>query len=292
MSLSYFTVFMTLSSLRRFRYAVDDDHLRAPSTVRPLTYLDLPQRLEPYAHLIHQKLRLFPRRKVPALVELVVVDEVGIRPLGPAARGLILLVRKNAYRNRDGDVLGAKVDLREPLPIKTPRRDCCVRQPEQRDVVEHIVPGMPVGSPSKARAMSRKLTGSWSSSQAATPMGESAMPYSVCGCDAMKSCVGMVLYKTTTVSYARFSSAERPVGAGLPAAAALLISGGITLGRFVCIPINSGCPCVAITSLIIAPQSPPCATYRVYPRRFISTAQARAMRAWSQPVVVGLPENP
>src|SRR6266567_4420144 len=34
--------------------------------VRPLTYLHLPQRLESYAHLIHQKLRLFPRRKVPA----------------------------------------------------------------------------------------------------------------------------------------------------------------------------------------------------------------------------------
>src|SRR5215210_3115094 len=132
---------LTKQALRRFRYAVDDDHLRAPSTVRPLSYLDLPQRLEPYAHLIHQKLRLFPRCKVPALVELVVVDEVGIRPLGPAARGLILLVRKDAYRNRDGDVLGAKVGLREPVPIKTRRRDCCVRQPEKRDVVEHIVPG-------------------------------------------------------------------------------------------------------------------------------------------------------
>ena len=41
-----------------------------------------------------------------------------------------------------------------------------------------------------------------------------------------------------------------------------------------------------------APQSPPCATNRVYPRRFISTTQARAMRAGSQPVVVGLAENP
>src|SRR5215218_1512271 len=132
---------LTKQALRRFRYAVDDDHLRAPSTVRPLSFLDLPQRLEPYAHLIHQKLWLFPRRKVPPLVELVVMDEVGIRPLGPAARGLILLVRKDAYRNRDGDVLGAKVGLREPVPIKTRRRDCCVRQPEERGVVEHIVPG-------------------------------------------------------------------------------------------------------------------------------------------------------
>src|SRR6185503_4728462 len=104
----------------------------------------------------------------------------------------------------------------------------------------------------------------------------------------MKNWVGMVLYNATIVSYARVSSAERPAGAGLPDAAALLISGGMTLGRFVWNPMNSGCPCVAITSLMIAPQSPPCATYRVYPRRFISTAQARAIRAGSQPVVVGL----
>ena len=44
-------------------------------------------------------------------------------------------------------------------------------------------------------------------------------------------------------------------------------------------------PCEAITSVMIAPQSPPCATNFVYPRRFISTTQARAMWAGSQPVV-------
>src|SRR5438445_3934318 len=113
--------------------------LGAPSTVRPLTYLHLPQRLEPYAHLIHQKLRLFPRRKVPALVELVVMDEPGIRPLRPAPRCRDDLVRKEAHGNRDGDVLGTKVGLRESLPIKTSRRDCRVRQPEERGVVEHVV---------------------------------------------------------------------------------------------------------------------------------------------------------
>jgi hypothetical protein len=41
-----------------------------------------------------------------------------------------------------------------------------------------------------------------------------------------------------------------------------------------------------------APQSPPWATNRVYPRRFISTTQARAIRTGSQPVAVGLAENP
>src|SRR5256886_5453139 len=115
------------------------------------------------------------------------------------------------------------------------------------------------------------------------------MPYSVCGCHPMKNWVGMVMYKKASVSYACFPAAERPDGGGLPAAAALLISGGITAGRFVCMPVYFGGPCVAIRALIIAPQSPPCATYRVYPRRFISTAPARAMRAPSPPVVVGFP---
>src|SRR5438876_9581689 len=123
------------------RYTADDARLGAPSTVRPLTYLHLPQRLEPYAHLIHQKLWLFPRRKVPALVELVVMDELGIRPLRPSPRRIVDLVRKDAHRHRDGDVLGSQVGLGERLPIETRRRDCRVRQPELRGVVEHIVPG-------------------------------------------------------------------------------------------------------------------------------------------------------
>src|SRR4030095_1132048 len=93
-------------------------------------------------------------------------------------------------------------------------------------------------------------------------------------------------------SYARASSAERPDGVGAPAPAALSISGGTTPGLLERIAISSGCPCVAITSVIIAPQSPPCATNFVYPRRFISTTQARAMWAASHPVVVGLPEYP
>src|SRR3712207_5513799 len=69
------------------------------------------------------------------------MDELGIGLLCPAPRRRDDVVRKNAYRNRDGDVLGAKGGLREPPPIKTSRRDCRVRQPEERGVVEHIVPG-------------------------------------------------------------------------------------------------------------------------------------------------------
>src|SRR5256885_8694723 len=77
------------------------------------------------------------------------------------------LVRKEAHRNRDGDVLGAKVGLREPLPIKTSRRDCRVRQPEERDVVEHIVSRkacwLPVKSTrSEERRVGKECRSRWS----------------------------------------------------------------------------------------------------------------------------------
>jgi hypothetical protein len=52
-----------------------------------------------------------------------------------------------------------------------------------------------------------------------------------------------------------------------------------------------GC-CAPMNSVTIAPQSPPCATNFLYPRRFMSTTQARAMRSGSQPGAVGLPEKP
>ena len=54
---------------------------------------------------VTKKLRLLPRREVPALGELVVVDQLGIRLLRPAPRGLIELVREGAHGDRDGDVL-------------------------------------------------------------------------------------------------------------------------------------------------------------------------------------------
>jgi hypothetical protein len=41
---------------------------------------------------------------VSAFGNLVVVDEVGIRPFCPGSWGLIELVRKNAQGYRDGDI--------------------------------------------------------------------------------------------------------------------------------------------------------------------------------------------
>jgi hypothetical protein len=77
---------------------------------------------------------------VPAFIELVVMDEFGIRPLGPTPRGLIELVRKGAHGNRDGNALDTeKAEL--VLPVETGSGKRRVRQPSDCDVVEDIVPG-------------------------------------------------------------------------------------------------------------------------------------------------------
>jgi hypothetical protein len=59
-----------------------------------------------------------PRPQVPAFVELVVMDEFGIRPLRPTPRGWIEFVGKDAHGNRDGDAFA----LKYPLP-QFPNRD-------------------------------------------------------------------------------------------------------------------------------------------------------------------------
>jgi hypothetical protein len=80
----------------------------------------LAQGLERCSELRTEELRLLPGRKVPAFVELVVVDEVGIGPLGPTPRGLIELVRKGAHGHRDRDTFrGEKGQL--AFPIQTSR---------------------------------------------------------------------------------------------------------------------------------------------------------------------------
>src|SRR6266481_8692807 len=71
----------------------------APVTITVFRLLAIrsAQRFEPRAKFGHEDLRLFPRREVSAFVDLVVVDELGIRLLRPAPRGLIELVRKPGH---------------------------------------------------------------------------------------------------------------------------------------------------------------------------------------------------
>ena len=79
-----------------------------------------------------------PGRIVTALVKLVKVDQLGICPLCPAARGLIVLTRKDAHGGGDGNV-GCVIKIEVKFPIETSRRNRRVRQPVEREVIEYIV---------------------------------------------------------------------------------------------------------------------------------------------------------
>ena len=74
-----------------------------------------------------------------AFVELVVMDEFGIRPLCPAPRGWIEFVREDAHGNRDGDAFGIEKSFAPILPVETGGRKRRVRQPGDGDVVEDVV---------------------------------------------------------------------------------------------------------------------------------------------------------
>jgi hypothetical protein len=76
---------------------------------------------------------------VAAFVELVVMNELGIRPLRPTARAQIDLVR-NAYGNRDGNAFDTE-EREFVFPVEAGSGNRRVRQPGDRDVVEDIVPG-------------------------------------------------------------------------------------------------------------------------------------------------------
>jgi hypothetical protein len=104
----------------------------------------LAKRPEACANLFREQLWLFPRREVSAFVGLVIIDEIGIRPLCPTPWGLNDLVGKGAHRDRDGDVLRCE-EGKLVLPINTRRRDRRVGQPVERDVVEDVLSRETVG---------------------------------------------------------------------------------------------------------------------------------------------------
>src|SRR5262245_11054289 len=95
-------------------------------------------RFERGSEFTSEDARLLPSREVTALGRLVVVNEVGIRSLGPAPRSLVLLAGKNADRGRELHAPHAE-EAAFVFPIDARGGDPRVRQPEQRDVVEQIV---------------------------------------------------------------------------------------------------------------------------------------------------------
>src|SRR6185436_15558578 len=100
------------------------------------------KRLETGPEFGHERFRLFPRRKVSALGEPVVPEQLGISALGPTLRGLIDLVRIGHHGYRDlytPDVEEAALGDLPGVPIKTRRGNGGVGQPVEGDVVENVV---------------------------------------------------------------------------------------------------------------------------------------------------------
>src|SRR4051812_18944160 len=84
---------------------------------------------------------------MPAFLDLVVVDQLGIRTLCPAPRRWIQLVRKDAYGDRNGHADALDSEERRPLvlPIETRAGKRRVREPRDRDVVEDVVARQALG---------------------------------------------------------------------------------------------------------------------------------------------------
>src|SRR5437763_6389828 len=93
------------------------------------------ERPEGVAQLAGEQLRLLPGREVAAPIDLVVVDELRIRPLRPAARRGIQLVRED--RDADWDLDALDVEEGEvALPVQASRRDAAVGEPVVGRVLE------------------------------------------------------------------------------------------------------------------------------------------------------------
>src|SRR5712672_2656175 len=111
------------------------------------SWLRVTQRPEARANLRDKMLRLLPGREVGALVELVVVDELWIRLLSPTRRRLVDLFGESAHG--DGDLHAPHIEeaagwkIMPGIPVEACRGDRGVRQPIERDVVEHVVPRQP-----------------------------------------------------------------------------------------------------------------------------------------------------
>src|SRR5215213_9209062 len=102
--------------------------------------LELAQRFERRSDLGSEEFRLFERREVTALVDLVPINELVKILFGPASRRAVYLAGKDRHGNRDRwDVHG--IDWTHPphLPVGPRGRRPGVCEPVQRDVVEHLI---------------------------------------------------------------------------------------------------------------------------------------------------------
>src|SRR4029077_9421915 len=84
---------------------------------------------------------------MPALGELVVMDQLGKRPLRPASWSRIEFVGKDAHRGRNNDASDAEKRITLVFPIETSSRERRICQPSECDVVQNVVPGEAFAAP-------------------------------------------------------------------------------------------------------------------------------------------------
>ena len=117
-------------------------------------------RLECGPQFIDENPGLLPRGEMAALGDAVVMDQLRVGPLRPAARRLILLAREDGHRDRDLDALGVE-EAALILPVEPRRGHARVGQPVERDVVEDLVArqfaGRARGSPQPGGDRRRRL---------------------------------------------------------------------------------------------------------------------------------------
>lgn len=119
-----------------------------------------------------------------ALGKPVVVDEVRVCLLRPALRGLVELIGEDAHGNRQGDA----IDTEEGglvLRVEASRGDRRVGQPEERDVVQDVVPGEAFGVPGEGPGDQGQAGLVVVEQEGRQSDGESTSPVSVCGRDAI-----------------------------------------------------------------------------------------------------------
>ena len=211
------------------------------------------------------------------------MDQFGIRPLCPTPRGWIEFVREDAHGNRDGDAFDIeKANFPKILPIETSRRKRRVRQPVERDVVEDVVAREALGLSRQRRVRSARSCAR--RDQGTKPPGRRVNPrFRIMSAGGSPSRSRRRVPFDIRTASARTRPSHRLRGR-MAAAPRKKSPCQCRLER--CQACWCECPAIpvapgAISSVMIAPQSPPCATNRVYPRRFISTTQARAM--WAGP---------
>ena len=131
------------------------------------------QRPERRPHLLGEHLRLFPGREVAALRQPVVVDQLGIGALRPAARSGVDLVREDADPDRQVDTL-----RREERRACSPSRGEPRRSPSSSTSRASRCRGCrPSSDPRpRRRRRGRSATGSAHRGRASTPRGRRVNP--------------------------------------------------------------------------------------------------------------------